>query len=80
MRSPSRNLLVLIRNEFMSEQAIEQEVDCLNQLLLRTESSEQFCKATELADRYRITSKKNKILKESRYLHLRPFRFLINKN
>lgn len=80
MRSPSRNLLVLIRNEFMSEQAIEQEVDCLNSILLRTESPEQFCQVTELVDRNRISSRKNKILRESSHARLRPFRFLINKN
>lgn len=80
MRSPGRNLLVLIRNEFMSEQAIEQEVDCLNSILLRTESPELFCQVTELVDRNRITSRRNKILRESSYAMLRPFRFLINKN
>lgn len=80
MRNPSRNLLVLIRNEFMTEQAIEQEVECLNQLLLRTESAEQFCLANELVDRNHITSKAGKILKEARHQQLRPFRFLINKN
>lgn len=80
MRSPKRNLLVLLKNEFMSEQAIEQEVECLNSLLLETESKEAFCIAHELVDRNYITRKKRKILKETRYYYLRPFRFLINRN
>jgi hypothetical protein len=61
-------------------QAIEQEVECLNSLLLETESPEAFCTAHELVDRDRITSKKKKILKETRYFYLKPFRFLVNKN
>ena len=75
-----RNLLVVIKSEFMSEQAIEQEVDCINAILMGVESSEQFCMVHELVNRNRITSKKEKILRESRYIRLRPFKFLINKN
>jgi len=76
----NRNLLVLLKDEFMSEQAIEQEVDCINAILMMTESSEQFCIAHELVNRNRITSNQIKILRESHYARLRPFRFLINKN
>ena len=64
----------------MTEQAIEQEVECLNQILLRTESSEQFHQATELVDRNRITTSRRKLFRETQYLPLRPFRFLVNKN
>jgi hypothetical protein len=80
MKNTERNILVLLKDEFLSEQAIEQQVEYLNEILLETESFEQFCKAHELVDRNRITSKKEKILKESRHFYLRPFRFLINKN
>lgn len=80
MENPSRNLLVLLKNEFMSEHAIEQEVQCLNQLLLQAESAEEFCIANELVDRNKITSKKKKILKEARFQELRPFRFFLGKN
>jgi hypothetical protein len=80
MKMPNRDLLVLLKNEFMSQQAIEQEVECLNHLLLIAESSEQFCRAHELVDRNKITSKSKKILAAIRYTELKPFRFLINKN
>lgn len=80
MKNPTRNLLILLHGQPMSEQAIEQEVDNLNTLLIITESTERFCSAHELVNRNRITSSKSKILKESRYTELRPFRFLINKN
>ena len=80
MKMPNRDLLVLLKNEFMSQQAIEHEVECLNDMLHRSESDEQFCIAHELVDRNHITSKPNKILRAIRYTELKQFRFLINKN
>jgi len=80
MLNSNRNHLVLFKNHFMSEQAIEQEVECLNEILLFAESPKQFCIAHELVDRNRVTSRPKKILKEASNFWLRPFRFLINKN
>lgn len=80
MKMPNRDLLVLLKSEFMSQQAIEHEVECLNDMLRRSESDEQFCIAHELIDRNRITSKPKKILRAVRYTELKQFRFLINKN
>jgi hypothetical protein len=80
MKGFSKNLLVVFRNEFMTEQAFEHEVEAITEILLITDSSEHFCTATELVDRNRITSNPNKILKEAKHYRLRPFRFLINKN
>lgn len=80
MKMPNRDLLVLLKSEFMSQQAIEQEVECLNDMLRLTESDEQFCIAHELVDRNRITSRFKKILKAIRFTELKQFRFLINKN
>lgn len=80
MRIPNRDLLVLLKNEFASRQAIEQEVETINDLLVRTESPERFCMVHELVIRNRITSKPKKILRAIRYTELKPFRFLINKN
>jgi hypothetical protein len=80
MKMPNRNLLVLLKNEFMSQQAIEQEVECLNDMLHQAESDEQFCMVHELVDRNKITSKSAKLLKAIRFSELRPFIFLINKN
>jgi hypothetical protein len=80
MKMPNRDLLVLLKSEFMSQQAIEHEVECLNDMLRLTESDEQFCIAHELVDRNRITSHAKKILKAIRFTELKQFRFLINKN
>ncbi len=77
---PNRDLLVLLKNEFMSQQAIDHEVECLNDILLIAESDEHFCVAHELVNRNRITSKPTRILKAIRFSELKPFRFLINKN
>jgi hypothetical protein len=51
MKMPNRDLLVLLKSEFMSQRAIEHEVECLNVMLRTTESDDQFCKAHELVDR-----------------------------
>ena len=80
MKMPTRDLLVLLKNEFMSQRALDHEVECLNDILRTAESDSQFCVAHELVNRNRITAKPRRILKAIRYSELRPFRFLINKN
>jgi predicted RNA binding protein with dsRBD fold (UPF0201 family) len=75
-----RDITVLLKYEFMTENTIRQQVEILNKLLAQTESHESFCTAHELVDRNRIISNKKKVLKESCFINLRPFRFLINKN
>jgi len=80
MRTPDRDLLVLIKNEFMSPRAIEREVEHLNEILRRTERPQQFCKAHELVRRNRITQSARKLLNAYRQIHLKPFWFLIGKN
>ncbi len=80
MNNPLRDLIVLLKHEYMSQQAIEQEVECLHEILAGTETSESFLEAHELVDRNRITGNHRKIRKAVRYTELRPFRFLLNKN
>ena len=80
MKTPNRDLLVLLRNEFASQRAIEHEVECLNDILVQAESPQRFCIAHELVTRSRITSRPKKILQAIRFAELRPFFFLINKN
>lgn len=80
MNTPNRDLLVLLRNEFSSQRAIEQEVECLNHILVRVESLEHFFTAHELAGRFRITSRRSKLLKAIRGGEMKPFHFLLNKN
>lgn len=80
MNGAKRDILVVVRNQFVSDDAIEHELECLNAILRKTETSDNFCTAHELVNRNRITRKRYRILRESRYFRLRPFRFLINKN
>jgi len=80
MKRANRDLLVLLKNHAMSEDAIEQEVECLNLMLQAVESPDEFCNAHELVRRNRITSKKKWLIRASHQYELRPFWFLINKN
>jgi hypothetical protein len=77
---PTRDLLVLLRQDYLSEHAILHEVEILNKILHISESREQFCLAHELLDRNRIRSNPKRILNAASYEELKPFRFLINKN
>lgn len=80
MKTSSRDLLILMKSEFLNQRAIDHEVKWLNDILRNAESNEQFCIAHELVDRNRITCKVKKILRESGFRELRAFRFLLNKN
>jgi hypothetical protein len=80
MISPRRDIMVIVRNEFMSQPALESEIRNINSVLFQAESLRQFCISHELVDRNRITSKAAKILKWQSKEELGPFRFLICKN
>jgi hypothetical protein len=82
MKSPNRDLLVLVKDEFMTEKAIEREVARLNKLLYTVESHEHICTASELIDlnRYRTTRNKRTILSLIREKNIKPFLFLNNLN
>lgn len=80
MRSPRRDILVVVKNQFISEHAIEQEIESLNSLLRDAEMPDNFCRAHELVNRNRITQRSKKILREIEFQQLRAFRFLLNKN
>ena len=56
MKSPNRDLLVLLKDEFMSEHAIEREVARLNEMLFDVESFDNISVSHELIDlnKYRI--------------------------
>ena len=80
MKNPGRDLLVMLKHNYLNQQSIQEEVKILNVILHQAESPHQFCKAHELVDRNYITTSVSKILKTIRKVELRPFRFLINKN
>ncbi len=82
MKSPNRDLLVLLKDEYMSEHAIEREVEQLNALLFTVESFDNISVAHEIIDlnRYRIFQDRKTILSALKEKELKPFVFLSNMN
>ena len=82
MKTKNRDLLVLLKDDFRTEQAIENELERLNELLLRTETILNFCVANEILDfnRYKVYQEYNKMVKVLSQDRLKPFQFICNKN
>ena len=80
MKNYDRDLLVLYKADVYNEDLLQREVENLHQILLRVERSDIFCLSHELVTRNRITQKAKAILRATRHLKLKPFRFLINRN
>lgn len=82
MRAPNRDLLVLMKDEYMNEQAIEHEVEKLNEMLYDAESIDSFCVAHEVIDmnRYKIVEKPHQIRNIIQKRDFKAFEFIFNKN
>lgn len=82
MKNSNRDLLVLIKDETMSDHAIECEVKKLNNMLMCVESSEQCYNSYELMDMNNNKKSRNsfKIRSAMREKQLKPFIFLSNLN
>ena len=81
-RQPNRDLLVLFKEELMSPQALEHEVELLHEMLFRVEVIENVAKAHEVIDlnKYKVINKLHIIRDTIRMKILKPFVFLNNKN
>ena len=82
MKATNRDLLVLVKNEYASDQFMQQEVELINDLLLHYETMNNFCRAHEVFDfnRNKILRKHQQIHQIARQPELKPFQFLCNKN
>lgn len=82
MKASNRDLLVLLKDESMSNQAIEQEVEQLNELLYNVESADVFCRVNEVIDmnRYKIHHDQKYLVQVMFQSELKPFVFISNKN
>ena len=82
MKTPTRDLLVLVRNDHMNEKAIEMELEKLNQLLFNYETIQNLCVAHEVFDLnvYKIHNSFKLLKKVITKKHLKAFEFLFNKN
>jgi hypothetical protein len=82
MKSPNRDLLVLLKDDTMSEHAIEREVEKLNDMLFRLESIDNFCVSHEMLDmnKFKVYHDQKTIMQVVRQKELKPFVFLCNLN
>lgn len=82
MPRTNRDLLVLLKQEVMTAQAIEQQVTFLHDLLFQVEKSTWVTAAHEIINinNSRISSKKSAIKKALKTSELKPFIFLNNLN
>jgi hypothetical protein len=80
MKPFDRDLLVLLKTEYMTDHAIEHEFEKLHYLVRNLESPEAFVLCHELVDRNRVTDKEAKLINIFYQQELKPFQFLICKN
>jgi hypothetical protein len=82
MRTPTRDLLVLFKHGDLSPDAMEHEMEALENMLFRVETFDNIIIAHELIDvnRYKISSQRHILLRELRNRKERAFVFFFNKN
>jgi len=82
MKASDRDLLVLVKGEFMNDQFMEEELEQLNNLLFHYETVDNFCIAHEVFDvsKYKIVTQPKKIQKILKQKQVKPFQFICNKN
>lgn len=82
MNRINRDLLVLFNQEFMSPQAMENEVELLHELLFTVERLDNLVTAHEIIDlnKYKVINKDITLRKIIRLQELEPFVFLNCKN
>ena len=82
MKTPNREreLVLLSKKALQSDEALDKELTCLEDLLDFAESFSAFYLTHELAMRNGITSKRIRLEKIFRYNVLKPFEFLVCKN
>jgi hypothetical protein len=82
MKTPNRDLLVLVKDEFPNRLSMEYELEKLNEILFRTETIENFCIASEVFDmnRYMVIEDRKGLARIFSQQKLKPFQFICNKN
>lgn len=82
MKNSNRDLLVLVKDAYTNNEAMQFELQQLNMLLVNFETLESFCIAHEVFDiqKYRVLTKKSQLQKIIEKDTLKPFMFICNKN
>ena len=82
MKTPNRDLLVLVKEEYHNESMMQRELQKLNRLLYHFETLDTIALAHEIFDvnRGRIIERSLGVKKILRSKFLKPFQFACNKN
>ncbi len=82
MHNPNRDILVLLKQDLMSPQAMERQVSLLHDMLFAVEKLDNVVRAHELLDlnKYKVISKPFLIKNHLRSSKEKPFVFLNNLN
>jgi hypothetical protein len=82
MKNSNRDLLVLVKDAYTNNEAMQFELQQLNMLLVNFETLESFCIAHEVFDiqKYRVLTKRSQLQKIIEKETLKPFMFICNKN
>jgi hypothetical protein len=82
MKSPNRDMLVLVKDDQTGSNALEMEMDRINKILISVETREALSIAHEVIDinrckKIKVAHEVNTVLQDR---FLKPFVFIINKN
>ena len=82
MKTPNRDLLVLVKDEFDSELSMELELEKLNRLLFQFETLDTISVAHEIFDLNvgKIIEQPKQVRSVLNQKKLKPFQFACNKN
>ncbi|HYE56335.1 MAG TPA: hypothetical protein VD996_15910 [Chitinophagaceae bacterium] len=82
MKTPNRDLLVLVKDEFDSEHSMERELEKLNRLLFQFETLDTISIAHEIFDlnKGKIIEQVSQVRTVLDQKKLKPFQFACNKN
>jgi ERCC4-type nuclease len=82
MKAPNRDMLVLVKDEFLDSDLIKVELERIHQLLISFETFENVCKAHEVFDlnRYKKIKKADGVRKVMMERQTKAFVFISNNN
>ncbi len=80
MNNYPRDIILVINDNAVHLVPDNNTLKGLNDIIACVDNADGFCRAHELVNRNRITSRKSKIMEAANAACLKPFRFLINKN
>ena len=82
MKAPNRDMLVLVKEQGVSSEYIQMEMERIHKLLISFETIDRLVNAHEVMDlnRYKRLNKYNAVVRVMQETNLKPFIFIVNKN